>query len=91
MNKNGTSRLNDFTYKNIMGRGGRMFRHFIGKIYYWISLQQRNELNWIFHSSDEILGDLDERKFEKDLTKEQVAKIIQYKEDMTNLLEHFGL
>src|SRR5690554_4014978 len=33
MNKNGRSGLNDFTYRNIIGRGGRMFRHFIGKIY----------------------------------------------------------
>lgn len=31
--KNGLSNLNDFTYKNIIGRGGRMFKHFIGDIY----------------------------------------------------------
>ncbi|TOJ55382.1 hypothetical protein CGI36_24620, partial [Vibrio parahaemolyticus] len=29
----GRARINDFSYKNIIGRGGRMFRHFIGKIY----------------------------------------------------------
>ena len=32
-NKNGPTRLNSFTYKNIIGRGGRMFKHFIGKVY----------------------------------------------------------
>src|SRR3546814_4872573 len=32
-NKNGRPRLNDFTYRNIVGRGGRMFRHFIGKVF----------------------------------------------------------
>ena len=32
-NKNGQRNLNDFTYKNIIGRGGRMFKHFIGKIF----------------------------------------------------------
>ena len=32
-NRNGNKKLNDFTYKNIIGRGGRMFCHFIGKIY----------------------------------------------------------
>lgn len=32
-NRNGRSKLNDFTYKNIIGRGGRMFKHFIGKIF----------------------------------------------------------
>lgn len=31
--KNGTSKLNFFGYKNLIGRGGRMFEHFIGEIY----------------------------------------------------------
>ena len=29
----GNSILDSFTYKNIIGRGGRMFKYFIGKIY----------------------------------------------------------
>ena len=32
-NRNGKLKLNDFTYRNIIGRGGRMFRHFVGNIY----------------------------------------------------------
>lgn len=32
-NKKGNRNLDDFTYRNIIGRGGRMFRHFIGQIY----------------------------------------------------------
>lgn len=32
-NKNGRPKINDFTYKNIIGRGGRMFKHFVGKVY----------------------------------------------------------
>ncbi|MCK8688329.1 hypothetical protein M1M10_33590, partial [Pseudomonas umsongensis] len=32
-NKNGNSKLNDFTYKNIIGRSGRMFKHFIGHVF----------------------------------------------------------
>ncbi len=31
--KNGNKNLSEFTYKNIIGRGGRMFKYFIGKIY----------------------------------------------------------
>jgi replicative superfamily II helicase len=31
--KNGQSNLNYFGYKNLIGRGGRMFKHFIGEIY----------------------------------------------------------
>lgn len=31
--KSGQPRINNFTYKNIVGRGGRMFKHFIGHVY----------------------------------------------------------
>jgi len=31
--KNGTSNLKYFGYKNLIGRGGRMFKHFIGEVY----------------------------------------------------------
>lgn len=32
-NRNGNRNLNFFTYKNIMGRSGRMFRHFVGNVF----------------------------------------------------------
>lgn len=32
-NKNGSKKLNFFTYKNIMGRSGRMLKHFIGNVF----------------------------------------------------------
>lgn len=32
-NKNGSSKLSDFDFKNLLGRGGRMFKHFVGEIY----------------------------------------------------------
>lgn len=82
----GRARLNDFTYRNIIGRGGRMFKHFVGKIYILDKppKEERTQLDIPF--PEEILGDLDEKKFEKELTKEQVAKIILYKEEMSNLL-----
>ncbi|MCC4610960.1 hypothetical protein LL963_02425 [Xanthomonas campestris pv. esculenti] len=32
-NKNGSSKLTPFDYKNILGRSGRMFRHFVGDVY----------------------------------------------------------
>ena len=32
-NKNGRGKLNFFEYKNLIGRGGRMMKHFIGEIY----------------------------------------------------------
>lgn len=86
MNKNGKSRLNDFTYKNIMGRGGRMFKHFIGKIYILDAPPREEKTQLDLPFPDEILGDLDEEIFKNQLTKEQVAKIILYQEEMSGLL-----
>ena len=85
-NKNGQVKINDFTYRNIMGRGGRMFRHFIGKIFILEQPPQETQTQLGIPFPEEILGDLDEVKYEKELTKEQVAKIILYKEEMTSLL-----
>ncbi|MDV3616150.1 hypothetical protein CMU80_01645 [Elizabethkingia anophelis] len=85
-NKNGQVKINDFTYKNIMGRGGRMFRHFIGKIFILEQPPTEAQTQLGIPFPEEILGDLDEVKYEKELTKEQVARIILYKEEMANLL-----
>ncbi len=82
----GRARLNDFTYKNIMGRGGRMFRHFIGKIYILDQPPSEEKTQLDIPFPEQILGDLDEKKFEKDLTQDQVAKIILYKQEMAEIL-----
>ncbi len=86
MNKNGNSKLNDFTYRNIIGRSGRMFRHFIGKVYILDQppANERTELEIPF--PEEILGDIDEKRYENVLTKEQVAKILHYQEEMSDIL-----
>ncbi len=86
MNKNGRSGLNDFTYRNIIGRGGRMFKHFIGKIYILDKppLSEQTQLDLPF--PEEILGDLDEKLYESVLTKEQVAKILYYQDEMSEIL-----
>ncbi|MFL0135369.1 DEAD/DEAH box helicase, partial [Tenacibaculum maritimum] len=86
MNRNGSSRLNDFTYKNIMGRGGRMFKHFIGKIYILDAPPKEEKTQLDIPFPNEILGDLDKETFKSDLTKEQLASIILYQEEMSNIL-----
>ncbi|MBK7675869.1 MAG: hypothetical protein IPJ27_14550 [Candidatus Accumulibacter sp.] len=85
-NKNGTLKLNDFTYKNIIGRGGRMFKHFIGNIYILEEppLPADTQLNLTF--PDELLADVDEDEFKQQLSKEQIAKILLYKERMSGVL-----
>ncbi|NQY89726.1 MAG: DEAD/DEAH box helicase [Colwellia sp.] len=85
-NRNGRSRLNDFTYKNIIGRGGRMFKHFIGKIYLLEEPPESAETRLELNFPDELLSEVDEIDFKNELSKEQIAKIISYKEEMTEIL-----
>ncbi len=85
-NKNGRSALNDFTYRNIIGRGGRMFRHFIGKIYILDKPPESAQTQLDLPFPEEILGDLDTEKEGGILNNEQVAKIQHYQEEMSNIL-----
>lgn len=85
-NKNGNLKLNDFTYRNIIGRGGRMFRHFIGNIYILEQPPDPTETQLTLTFPDELLADLDDNDFKTELTKEQLAKILVFKEQMASVL-----
>ncbi|HAV2230168.1 TPA: hypothetical protein JHK40_004361, partial [Enterobacter cloacae] len=86
--KNGSSNLKDFTYKNIIGRSGRMFKHFIGKVYLLSAPPQEeyNELDLTIPES--LVGGIDEIEYKNDLTPEQISAIIAYKEEMRSILGH---
>jgi len=58
-NKNGKSKIDDFTYKNIMGRSGRMFRHFIGKVYILEEPPAEDATQLELDIPDELLGSID--------------------------------
>lgn len=85
-NRNGSSKLNDFTYKNIIGRGGRMFKHFIGQIYLLESPPETEATQLEIPFPDIILGGIDEVSDSDKLSKEQISKIISFKEEMNDLL-----
>jgi len=85
-NRKGSAKLDDFTYKNIIGRGGRMFKHFIGKIYILEQPPEEGQTQLGIPFPEEILGDLDEAKYEGLLTKEQIAKLKYYNEEMSELI-----
>src|SRR5690606_2898516 len=55
-NKNGTSRLTDFEYRNIIGRSGRMFRHFIGEVYILEAPPEEQENQLRLELPDELIG-----------------------------------
>lgn len=85
-NKNGKPNLNDFTYKNIVGRGGRMFRHFIGKIYLFEAPPEEKPAQLKLEFTDELLNSLDTNKFKDELTREQIIKIIAFNDEMDKVL-----
>lgn len=85
-NRNGISKLTDFSYKNIIGRGGRMFRHFIGQIYLLEEppLEEQTQLDIPFPET--LMADVDEERYKESISKEQIAKIIEFKEEMHALI-----
>jgi hypothetical protein len=85
-NKSGRPKIDDFTYRNIIGRGGRMFRHFVGDIYILDQPPADDGHQLELSIPDEMLGSIDERSTALDLTSEQVAKIVSYREEMDALL-----
>lgn len=85
-NKNGNTKLKDFTFRNIIGRGGRMFQHFIGKIYILESPPKPDETQLDLFITDDLLGSMDESDASLELTPAQIAKIISYKEEMVDIL-----
>lgn len=85
-NKNGSLSLTDFTYRNIIGRGGRMFRHFVGNIYLLEEPPQASETQLELVFPDELLADVDEKDERQSLSREQLAKLISFKEEMAEIL-----
>jgi hypothetical protein len=82
----GRARLNNFTYKNIVGRGGRMFKHFIGKIYLLESPPPQEAIQLKLEFTDDLINSLDVEKFRGELTREQEIKIIAFNDEMDKIL-----
>lgn len=85
-NKSGSSNLKDFTYKNIIGRSGRMFRYFVGHVYLLEKPPKEEDSQLDLEFSDELAVSIDENEFKYELSPEQIAKIIAYKEEMLDIL-----
>lgn len=85
-NKIGRSRLNDFTYKNIIGRGGRMFKHFVGNVFVLEQPPEEAQTQLSLEMPDELLGSIKTDSTNIEYTPEQVARIKEYEEKMLNLV-----
>jgi len=82
----GNSILDSFTYKNIIGRGGRMFKYFIGKIYLLEAPPEEGATQLDIPFPDTILGDIDADVYKDSLNNEQIEKISAFKQEMQNIV-----
>lgn len=82
--KKGGSNLDTFTYKNIAGRGGRMFRHFVGHIYELEKPPEEDNLSIEIEFPQELLGVIDEQNSPVKLNVEQ-------KNEAKTLVDNFVL
>lgn len=84
--KNGKTNLNDFTYRNIIGRGGRAFKHFVGNIYLLDKPPPPEDTSLSLEMTDDVLSGEPERLGGSSVTREQIARIATYKAEMRLLL-----
>ncbi|WP_121418842.1 DEAD/DEAH box helicase, partial [Pseudomonas aeruginosa] len=82
----GRAKIKDFSYRNIIGRGGRMFKHFIGKIYILEPPPESTSAMLELSVPDDLVGDAEMENYSDALSPEQIAKIISYKEEMGGIL-----
>lgn len=84
--KVGSTNLKDFTYKNIIGRGGRMFKYFVGNIYLLDAPPKSEDAQLEIAFPDEILGTLDEEGDADQLTNRQIERIVEYRTQMSSII-----
>lgn len=84
--KVGKTNLKDFTYKNIIGRGGRMFKYFVGNIFLLDAPPASEDTQLDIEFPEKILGTLDEDQDANSLTDRQVERIIEYKNKMSSII-----
>lgn len=84
--KLGRANLKDFTYKNIIGRGGRMFKYFVGHIYLLDAPPISEDAQLEIDFPDTMLGTLDEEADAGQLTDRQVERVVEYNRQMSAVI-----
>lgn len=87
-NRNGTARLSSFAYNNIAGRGGRMFRYFVGRVYELEQPPVREPKELKLEMPDEVLLSIDPERSNTELTRDQIIKIVAFSEEVDSFLGH---
>lgn len=84
--KNGSSCIDYFTYRNIIGRAGRMFRYFIGKVYLLETPPESEDTTLELDFPDDVARGLDGTDPGIRLNDQQFQLIKSYQDEMASLL-----
>ena len=84
--KNGGSNIDYFTFRNIIGRAGRMLRYFVGKVYMLEAPPQQENTTLKLDFPDDVAKGLDGGNPGVKLSNEQYILIKSYQDEMTKLL-----
>lgn len=85
-NKLGNAFLKFFTYKNIMGRSGRMFKYFIGNAYLLEKPPEESNLELDLSLQNEASLMIDDNYLSDQLTEYELKRIFAFKREMADLL-----
>lgn len=85
-NKNGLHKFDYFTYRNIIGRAGRMFKYFVGKVYLLEEPPVQENTTLTIDFPDKVAESLDSEDPGIEINQEQNNHIKEYEEFMMNAL-----
>lgn len=85
-NKNGLHKFDYFTYRNIIGRAGSMFKYFVGKVYLLEEPPVQENTTLTIDFPDEVAESLDSEDPGIEINQEQNNHIKEYEEFMMNAL-----
>lgn len=85
-NKNGLHKFDYFTYRNIIGRAGRMFKYFVGKVYLLEEPPIQENTTLTIDFPDEVAESLNSEDPGIEINQEQNNHIKEYEEFMMNAL-----
>lgn len=84
--KNGGCNIDYFTFRNIIGRAGRMLRYFVGKVYMLETPPQQADTSLQLEFPDDVAKGLDGSNPGVKLNNEQYQLIKSYQDEMIRLL-----
>lgn len=91
-NTNGSKKMFDyFTYRNIIGRAGRMFHYFVGRVFLLVEPPEQVETQLSLDFPDDVALSLNPNEPGVELNQDQRDMIQQYRIEMEDLIgvEHY--